>query len=50
MCRHGDVKREISETSDRVTVQLPVEWLKEITLVDTPGSHTNALHATLHAD
>jgi len=39
--RHGDALRHESGENELITVFLPVEWLREINLVDTPG--TNAV-------
>ncbi len=39
--RHGEMARHETDGDDILTVYLPVEWLREINLVDTPG--TNAV-------
>jgi ribosome biogenesis GTPase A len=39
--KHDEVLKHYNEDEDISIVQLPVEWLKEISLVDTPG--TNAV-------
>lgn len=41
LLRHGDLYHHEQVGEDYVTVYLPVEWLREINLVDTPG--TNAV-------
>jgi hypothetical protein len=39
--KHGDEHKILSEGSEREIIQIPVEWLRDISLVDTPG--TNAV-------
>ena len=39
--RYGDSYHHVQDDADLVTVFLPVEWLQEVNLVDTPG--TNAV-------
>ena len=41
LLRHGDRRMEEISGEDTLLVHLPVEWLREINLVDTPG--TNAV-------
>lgn len=41
LLRHGDRRLEEISGEDTLLVHLPVEWLREINLVDTPG--TNAV-------
>lgn len=41
LLRHGTTQAQEVSADDTLTVHLPVEWLREINLVDTPG--TNAV-------
>jgi translation elongation factor EF-1alpha len=41
LLRHGDEYRHQQTTDDLIVIYLPVDWLSEVNLVDTPG--TNAV-------
>lgn len=41
LLRHGDKQCSTNLKPELIEIQLPVDWLKDITLVDTPG--TNAV-------